>query len=152
MDSQAGGNPTLPELAEDIERLVRLAYPDAAESVVEVLAKDQFVDSLLEEDMRLRIRQHRLATLRAALETALELESYQLANKQKARFVRDTVGEGAACAVCDYSQENCGSWGCSSAAGGGSGTMLQDSYTLCGQEGENTNWPEYPSVVQADWS
>ena len=42
---------TLPELAEDIERLVRLAYPDAAESMVEVLAKDQFVDSLPEEDM-----------------------------------------------------------------------------------------------------
>ena len=46
---------TLPELAEDIEQLVRLAYPDAAESMVEVLAKDQFVDSLLEEDTRLRI-------------------------------------------------------------------------------------------------
>ena len=80
---------TLPELAEDIERLVRLAYPEAAESMVEVLAKDQFVDSLPEEDMRLRIRQHRPATLRAALETALELESYQLASKQKARFVKE---------------------------------------------------------------
>ena len=57
--------------------------------MVEVLAKDQFVDSLPEEDMRLRIRQHRPATLRAALETALELESYQLANKQKARFVKE---------------------------------------------------------------
>lgn len=80
---------TLPELAEDIERLVRLAYPDAAESMVDVLAKDQFMDALPEEDMRLRIRQHRPATLRAALETALELESYQLASKQKARFVRE---------------------------------------------------------------
>ena len=47
---------SLPELAEDIERLVRLAYPDAAETMVEVLAKDQFVDALPEEDMRLRIR------------------------------------------------------------------------------------------------
>ena len=55
---------------------------------MEVLAKDQFVDSLPEEDMRLRIRQNRPATLRAALETALELESYQLASKQRARFVR----------------------------------------------------------------
>lgn len=80
---------TLPELAEDVERLVRLAYPDAAEPMVEVLAKDQFVDSLPEEDMRLRIWQHRPATLRAALETALELESYQLASNQRARFVRE---------------------------------------------------------------
>ena len=41
-----GQEKTLPELAEDIERLVLLAYPDSTESVVEVLAKDQFVDSL----------------------------------------------------------------------------------------------------------
>ena len=67
---------SLPELSEDVERLVRLAYPDAAESMVEVLAKDQFIDALPEEDMRLRIRQSRPVTLRAALETALELESY----------------------------------------------------------------------------
>ena len=80
---------SLPELSEDIERLVRLAYPDAAESMVGVLAKDQFVDALPEEDMRLRIRQSRPATLRAALETALELESYQLASKQRARVVRE---------------------------------------------------------------
>ena len=80
---------TLPELAEDVERLVRLAYPDATEPMVEVLAKDQFVNSLPEEDMRLRIRQHRPATLRAALETALELESYQLTSRQRARFVRE---------------------------------------------------------------
>ena len=64
----------LPELAEDIERLVGLTYLDTAESMVEVLAKDQFVDALPEEDMRLRIRQNCPATLRAALETALELE------------------------------------------------------------------------------
>lgn len=42
---------TLPELAEDIEQLVRLAYPDAAESMVGVLTKDQFMDSIPEEDM-----------------------------------------------------------------------------------------------------
>ena len=50
---------SLPELAEDIERLVRLAYPDATEPMVEVLAKDQFVDALPEEEMRLCIRQHK---------------------------------------------------------------------------------------------
>ena len=48
---------SLPELSENVERLVRLAYPDAAESMVEVLAKDQFIDALPEENMRLRIRQ-----------------------------------------------------------------------------------------------
>ena len=66
-----------------------LAYPEAAESMVEVLAKDQFVDTLPDEDLRLRIRQNKPATLRDALGTALELESYQLASKQKARFVQE---------------------------------------------------------------
>ncbi len=81
---------TLPELAEDIERLVRLAYPEAGLGMQEVLAKDQFVDSLVDEDMRLRIRQNRPASLRQALEAALELESYQLASKQRSKAVRET--------------------------------------------------------------
>jgi len=45
---------SLSELAEDIEHLVRLAYPEAADSMVEVLVKDQFVDALPGEDMRVR--------------------------------------------------------------------------------------------------
>ena len=80
---------TLAELAEDVERLVRLAYPEAAEAMVEVLAQDQFIDALPEEDMRLRIRQNKPASLRDALRIALELESYQLASKQKGRLVRE---------------------------------------------------------------
>lgn len=81
---------TLAELAEDVERLVRLAYPEAAESMVEVLAKDQFVDALPDEDMRLRIRQNKPTTLRDALGLALELESYQLASRQRTKLVRGT--------------------------------------------------------------
>jgi len=71
----------LPELAEDIERLVRLAYPEAQSEMSEVLAKDQFIDALTDEDIRLRIRQSHPKSLRGALETALQLESYQLASK-----------------------------------------------------------------------
>lgn len=37
-------------LAGDVENLVRLAYLEATESMVEVLVKDQFVDYLTEED------------------------------------------------------------------------------------------------------
>jgi len=79
----------LAELAGDIERLVRLAYPDATEPMVEVLAKDQFVDALPEEEMRLRIRQHKPASLRDALAIALELESCQLASRQRAKYVKE---------------------------------------------------------------
>ncbi len=63
--------------------------------MVKVLAKDQFVDALPEEDMRLRIRQNKPATLRGALGTALELESYQLASRQKARFARQAQVDDA---------------------------------------------------------
>ena len=81
---------TLAELAEDVERLARLAYPEATEAMVEVLAKDQFVDALPDEDMRLRIRQNKPAMLRDALRLALELESYQLASRQRPKLVRGT--------------------------------------------------------------
>ena len=73
---------SLPELAEDVERLTRLAYPEAAETMIVVLAKDQFIDALPDEYMRLRIRQIRPPTLQQALETALELESYSMASKR----------------------------------------------------------------------
>ena len=81
---------SLVELAEDVERLVHLAYPEAAEPMVEILAKDQFVDALPDEDMRLRIRQNKPVTMSDALGVALELEPYQLASRQKAKFVRET--------------------------------------------------------------
>ena len=79
---------SLAELMEDIERLARLAYPDAAPAMLELLAKDQFIDSLTDEDTKLRIRQNRPETLQQALEAALELESYQLASRHRAIPVR----------------------------------------------------------------
>ncbi len=44
---------TLPELAEDIERLARLAYPEAPIEVLETLTKDQFIDALYDDEIRL---------------------------------------------------------------------------------------------------
>jgi len=79
---------SLPELAEDVDRLCRLAYPGVAPAMLELLANDQFVDALTDEDMRLRIRQNRPETLRGALEAALQMESYQLASKQTCKMVR----------------------------------------------------------------
>jgi hypothetical protein len=83
---------SLPELAEDVDQLTRLAYPDAAEEMITVLAKDQFIDALPEEDMRLRIRQSRPANLRQALEAALELESYVVASR-RTKPVREVLLE-----------------------------------------------------------
>ena len=58
--------------------------------MVEVLAKDQFMDALPDEDMRLRIRQNKPTTLRDALRLTLELESYQIASRQRTKLVRGT--------------------------------------------------------------
>ena len=49
------GEESLPELAGDVERLSRLAYPDATPGMIDVLAKDQFIDTITDEDIRLRI-------------------------------------------------------------------------------------------------
>ena len=73
----------LPALAEDIERLARLAYPDAPPTIIDTLARDQFVDSIPDNDMRLRLRQERLENLQRVLELALELESFNLANREQ---------------------------------------------------------------------
>ena len=80
---------SLPELAEDVERLTRLAYPEASAEMIEVLSKDHFIDALIDEDSRLRLRQNKPETLRHALEQSLELESIQLANKQRSKVVRE---------------------------------------------------------------
>ena len=83
---------SLPELAENVETLTRKAYPDASTELQDVLARDHFIDALYEEDLRLRIRQARPKSLQVALETALELESFQLATRHRTRMLRGAVG------------------------------------------------------------
>ena len=83
---------TLPELAEDIERLARLAYPEAPAEVLETLTKDQFTDALNDDETRLRVAQARPTSLSAALGIALEMESFSLAARRRVRPVR-TVHE-----------------------------------------------------------
>ena len=63
-----------------MERLSRLSYPDAPSTIQDVLARDQFIDALPDDEMRLRLKQERPSTLRKALEIALELESFQIAS------------------------------------------------------------------------
>lgn len=80
---------SLQELAEDIERLARLAYPLALEDMKDLLAKEQFIDAILDGDTRLRLKQSKPQSLRAALELAMELESYRLASRQRDLHVRE---------------------------------------------------------------
>ena len=80
---------SLQELAGDVERLARLAYPDATDDMLDIIVRDQFLNAFRDEDLRLRVRQSRPTSANEALERALELESYQLANRHRSRTVRE---------------------------------------------------------------
>ena len=67
---------TLPELGQTIRWLTHLAYPTAPIDVRETLAKEQFIDALVDADMRLRIKQARPQTLNDAIRLAVELEAF----------------------------------------------------------------------------
>lgn len=74
---------TLPELAQEIRRLVRLAYPTADEVVREALAKEGFLDALVGTDLKWQVVQARPPTLEEATRVAVELEAFIMADKQR---------------------------------------------------------------------
>lgn len=76
-------NETLQELAQSIRRLTRNAYPQAPMELREILAKDTFVDALEDINTEWKIRQSRPGTLNQALDIAVELEAFQVANRQR---------------------------------------------------------------------
>ena len=59
--------------------MANLAYPTAPNDVRETLAKEQFIDSLIDGDMRLRIKQARPINLNDAIRHAVELEAFNKA-------------------------------------------------------------------------
>ena len=74
---------TLPDLAHEIRKLVRLAYPTGERTIVETIALEHFIDALSDPDTKWRIQQTRPRTLDQAVRIAVELEAFQAANKQK---------------------------------------------------------------------
>ena len=78
-----GRNETLLELAQAIRRLTRRAYPSANYQLQETLPKEYFVDALNDGDIRWRVFQSRPVSLEDALRVAVELEAFQVAEKQR---------------------------------------------------------------------
>ena len=70
---------SLADVADEVERLARLAYNDTPATTQDTHAKEQFVDAITDDDLRVRMLQTRPVTLQDALRSALELESYSLA-------------------------------------------------------------------------
>jgi hypothetical protein len=83
---------TLPELGQAIRRLANLAYPTASSDIRESLSKDQFVDALVDSEMRFRITQSRPGNLNEAIKLAVELEAYNRA-EHKTRHLQATLAE-----------------------------------------------------------
>ena len=76
-----GKNEPIPELGQNVKRLVRLAYPSAPTEVREQLARDCFVDSLNEAELEWRIFQGK--TIDDAVQIALEYEAFQNGRRKR---------------------------------------------------------------------
>ena len=74
---------SLPELAQAVRRLARLAYPSLPATTQSEFAKDQFLEALQEADIRWRLKQTRPRTLDEALKSAIELEAIQESERQR---------------------------------------------------------------------
>lgn len=66
----------LPQLAQELETLVRKAYPTAPEDMVVVLARDHFVDALQHQQLQIYVKQAHPRDLQEALARAVELEAF----------------------------------------------------------------------------
>jgi hypothetical protein len=91
---------TMPELGHSIRRLANLAYPKAPAEVRETLALEQFLNSLPNPDMRIRIKQVRPKDLNDAVRHAVEFEAYLRADEQRdhkayQRQFADKIPEGS---------------------------------------------------------
>ena len=94
---------TMAELGQDIRRLTNLAYPKAPCDVRETLAKEQFVDALVNSEMRLKIKQARPVDLNDAVRHAVELEAFYRAESKQ-------LGLGAIQSAASCSQPDSSDW------------------------------------------
>ncbi|CAC5379195.1 unnamed protein product [Mytilus coruscus] len=73
---------TLPKVGQSVRRLSNLAYPTAPLELRDTLAKEQFIDALVDSEMRLRIKHSRPKGLNDAIRLAVELEAYNTAESK----------------------------------------------------------------------
>jgi hypothetical protein len=67
----------LRELAQDVRRLMALAYPGERSSLAEHIARDSFLSALDDPELELRIREHDPVDLDAAVKMALRFEVFR---------------------------------------------------------------------------
>ena len=86
----------LPELTEDVERLSRLTYREVPSSLQDEQVKEQLIDDLTDDDLRIRLMQARPTSLHEALLLAVELKSYNIVMRQSPSIRAVTVTEDSA--------------------------------------------------------
>ena len=67
---------TIQELAQDIKRTVRMAYPNASMEIREQLCKDCFVDALNDREIQWSIYQQSPKTMDETVQLAVKLEAF----------------------------------------------------------------------------
>lgn len=75
-------NETLPELAQDLKRLTRLAYPTATPEIRDILTYKAFREALNDNDLEWAICQANVETIDAALHVALKYEAFYASKKR----------------------------------------------------------------------
>ena len=79
-----GKDESLSSLMQDIRRMMILAYPDSSSELGKIMAKDCFLDAILDKSLSLKVREHSPADLDAAFQLAVKFEAYaQLSGPQK---------------------------------------------------------------------
>ena len=87
------GNEPLPELAHDLKRLVRRAYPDLTNSMRDIIAKDAFLDSLNNKELELAVFQSQPVSLQGAPQVAVQFEAFQTSRHRREPPLRECFTE-----------------------------------------------------------
>lgn len=68
---------SLADLLHDVRRLVTLAYPAPTSETTEAIARDAFLDTMLDGELSLRVREKEPRSLDETFRTAVHLETYK---------------------------------------------------------------------------
>lgn len=79
---------SLPALAQDINRLVKRAYPDMDYRAVEELAVERFREALTDPEQRMAVFRSKSRTLNQAVQAAIDSESWQISESRRASTQR----------------------------------------------------------------
>ena len=84
------------EFGQKILRLTTLAYPGANASLIDTLAMGNFIDSISDSGMRLKIQKTLPKVFNEAVKVAVELEAFDKAERQRQgnKYVRGTSSNG----------------------------------------------------------